>query len=126
MGKDGTAFHHVPADSLTAKKKGEKLVRKIDERRKKRDIEKKLSKIKGLGDSDSDDGGIKSWIQKSRKIEKQRKKASKKQAQIDAREADIAEEIKVLEEEKRQKLYNRNALKGKGSDIFTIQKIYSK
>lgn len=110
--EDGTAFHHVPAQSLTDKKRGDKLRTKIDDRRKKRDIEKKLSKIKGLGDSDSDDGGIRSWVNKSRKIEKQRKKASKREASIRAREQEMADEIKVLEEEKRQKLYNRNALKG--------------
>lgn len=112
MGNDGTAFHHTPAESLTDKNKGEKLRRKIKERRTKRDIETKLKKIKGLGESDSDEGGITSWVKKSRKIEKERKKANKKESAIRAREKEIEEETKIIEEEKRQKLYGKNALAG--------------
>ena len=45
-------------------------------------------------------------------MEKERKKAAKKEAAIRAREAEMEEEIRVLEEEKRHKAYNRNALAG--------------
>merc|ERR1712130_991348 len=88
---DGTSFHHVPAESITDKKKSEKLRKKIEERRKARKIDDKLKQIKGLGEPDSNDA-VKSWIR--------------------AREAEMEEEIRVLEEEKRHKAYNRNALAG--------------
>ena len=44
---DGTSFHHVPAESITDKKKSEKLRQKIEERRKARKIDDKLKQIKG-------------------------------------------------------------------------------
>ena len=72
MGEDGTAFKHTPAESLTEKKKAEKLRQKIEERRNKRDIEKKLKKVKGLGESDSDGDDTQKWIERSRKLEKKK------------------------------------------------------
>merc|ERR1712050_16018 len=113
MGNDGTAFHHVPAESITAKKKSDKLRSKIEDRRKQREIKSKLSKIKGLGEASSDEeGGVKAWVNKSRKIEKQRKKAEKKEAYFRQRDAEMAEEARILEEEQRQKAYGQNALEG--------------
>ena len=62
MGNDGTSFHHVPAESITAKKKSDKIRSKIEDRRKQREIKNKLSKIKGLGEASSDEeGGIKAY-----------------------------------------------------------------
>ena len=72
MANDGTAFKHVAAESITEKKKAEKLRQKIEERRNKRDIEKKLGKVKGLGESDSDGDDTSAWIAKSRKLEKKK------------------------------------------------------
>ena len=72
MGEDGTAFKHTPAESLTEKKKAEKLRLKIEERRNKRDIEKKLKKVQDLGESDSDGDDTQKWIERSRKIEKKK------------------------------------------------------
>ena len=42
---DGTAFKHVPAESLTDKKKSEKLREKIEKRKKQREIDSKLKKV---------------------------------------------------------------------------------
>jgi len=111
MGEDGTAFKHTPAESLTEKKKAEKLRQKIEERRNKRDIEKKLKKVKGLGESDSDGDDTQKWIERSRKIEK--KKARQRERELRRRDREEAEETqRVLEEEKRQKAYQGNALQG--------------
>merc|ERR1719447_253960 len=98
MGADGTAFKHTPAESITERKKSEKLKKKIEERRAKRAIEDRLKKVKGLGESDSDEDDVAKWVQKSRKLE--RKAAKRKEAR------------KVLEEEKRMKAYRGNALAG--------------
>ena len=72
LAEDGTAFRHVAAESLTDKKKQEKLKLKINERRNKRDIEKRLNKVKGLGESDSDGDDTNKWIERSRKIERKK------------------------------------------------------
>jgi len=109
---DGTAFKHVPAESITDKKKSEKLREKIEKRKKQRDIDNKLKKVKGLGESDSDDDGIKNWVKKSRKIEAQKKKAAKRERAIKEREREIEEETRIIEEEKRQRSYRGNALAG--------------
>ena len=62
-------------------------------------------KVKGLGESDSDDDGIKNWVKKSRKIEAQKKKAAKRERAIKEREREIEEETRIIEEEKRQRSY---------------------
>ena len=72
LAEDGTAFRHVAAESLTDKKKQEKLKLKINERHNKRDIEKRLNKVKGLGESDSDGDDTNKWIERSRKIERKK------------------------------------------------------
>ena len=51
-------------------------------------------------------------MNKSRKLEKQRKKAEKKEAYFRQRDAEMAEEARILEEEQRQKAYGQNALEG--------------
>ena len=57
---------------MTQKKKSEKLRQKLDERKKKRDIDSRLKKVKGLGESDSDGDDTAKWIERSRKIEKKK------------------------------------------------------
>jgi hypothetical protein len=111
LGSDGTRFHHKPAENITESKKSEKIRAKLEKRKKKRDIDSKLSKVKGLGESDGEDD-IKSWVQRSRKIHKAKAKAEAKEAAIRAREAEMEEERKIIEEETRNKAYSGNALAG--------------
>jgi len=111
LAEDGTAFRHVAAESLTSKKKQAKLRQKIDERRNKRVIEKRLNKVKGLGESDSDGDDTNKWVERSRKMEK--KKARQKERELRQRDREEADEARrVIAEEKRQALYKSNALKG--------------
>merc|ERR1719259_264768 len=111
MGADGTAFKHTPAESITERKKSEKLKKKIEERRAKRAIEDRLKKVKGLGESDFDEDDVAKWVQKSRKLE--RKAAKRKEAELRRKDEEEQEEARrVLEEEKRMKAYRGNALAG--------------
>merc|ERR1719204_820861 len=102
MGADGTAFKHTPAESITERKKSEKLKTKIEDR---------LKKVKGLGESDSDEDDVAKWVQKSRKLE--RKAAKRKEAELRRKDEEEQEEARrVLEGEKRMKAYRGNALAG--------------
>lgn len=64
-------------EDLTAKKQAEKIRSKITEKREKREIEKKLKAVKGLGE-DSDEEDASDWVKKSRKLEEERLKAQLK------------------------------------------------
>ena len=108
QGSDGSRFKHKPAENITEAKKSEKIREKLEKRKKKRDIDSKLAKVKGLGESDGEDD-IKSWVKRSRKIHKAKAKAEAKEAAIRAREAEMEEERKIIEEETRNKAYTGNA-----------------
>ncbi|XP_039283862.1 U4/U6.U5 tri-snRNP-associated protein 1-like isoform X2 [Nilaparvata lugens] len=85
-GTDMGEFVHRPADNIAAKLKAEKLKAKLTEKKERRAIENKLSKVKKLAD-DSDDDDTSAWILKSRKIEEERKKAEKKAKELDDMDA---------------------------------------
>ena len=69
-----------------------------------RAIEDRLKKVKGLGESDSDEDDVSKWVQKSRKLE--RKAAKRKEAELRRKDEEEQEEARrVLEEEKRMKAY---------------------
>lgn len=70
-------FYHKPAASLSAKAKQEKLKQKLSDHREKRQLENKLSKVKLLGESDSDDDAV-AWVKKNRKLQDQKKEAEKR------------------------------------------------
>lgn len=70
-------FYHKPAASLSAKAKQEKLKQKLSEHKEKRHLENKLSKVKLLGESDSDDDAV-AWVKKNRKLQDQKKQAEKR------------------------------------------------
>lgn len=58
----------------------EKLREKIAAQREKRRLKEKLSSVKTLADSDSDDDAL-AWVSKNRKLTKERQEAEKKVAQ---------------------------------------------
>ncbi|RZF44531.1 hypothetical protein LSTR_LSTR002304 [Laodelphax striatellus] len=85
-GTDMGEFVHRPADNIAAKLKAEKLKAKLAEKKERRAIENKLSRVKKLAE-DSDDDDTSAWILKSRKIEEERKKAEKKAKELDDMDA---------------------------------------
>lgn len=66
-----------PLDNIAQKKKSEKIKNKLAERKEKRALEVKLSKVKKLAD-DSDDDDAAAWVAKNRKVTEERLKADKK------------------------------------------------
>ncbi|EFX76024.1 hypothetical protein DAPPUDRAFT_306323 [Daphnia pulex] len=70
---------HVPAENLREKKATEELRRKLDERREKRQIEQKLAQVRTLAHTtaDDDDNAV-SWVEKSRRIQKEKEEANKR------------------------------------------------
>lgn len=70
-------FYHKPAPNNNEKIRTQKLREKIGTQKEKRQIEANLSKVKNLGDRDSDDD-THTWINKSRQLEEEKKKAEKR------------------------------------------------
>ena len=66
-----------PAWMTTAKKEEEKMRERLQKRKDKRKQESKLSKVKQLGDSDSDDDS-KAWVKKQKSAAREREKAAKR------------------------------------------------
>ena len=56
----------------------EKLREKIAAQREKRRLKEKLSKVKTLADSDSEEDDALAWVSKNRKLTKERQEAEKK------------------------------------------------
>ncbi|CAK8695653.1 U4/U6.U5 tri-snRNP-associated protein 1-like [Clavelina lepadiformis] len=75
-------FVHAPAEDLVKKKKEAALREKLQARKDKRALEKKIAKIKTLGDEDEEESAI-NWVQKSRKKEQTIKK-EKEMSALDA------------------------------------------
>ncbi|CAG9809607.1 unnamed protein product [Chironomus riparius] len=78
---DWGEFYHKPAGQFNEKTEVELLREKIQSKRDKRKIEHKLARIKTLGQSDSEDDTT-SWVDKSRKIEEEKKKAKNRAKQF--------------------------------------------
>jgi len=64
--EDGMEFVHKAAESWTQKKASDKLKEKIETKTQKRVIQSKVLKAKGLADSDSEDEGVASWVEKNK------------------------------------------------------------
>lgn len=92
-GEDGkpkkTEGVHAPPINLSEKKKTEKLKEKMANRKLEREIKSKLGKVKGLGDSDSDDDGARAWVSKSRKQQKERDLAAKRAKMLEEMDQDF-------------------------------------
>lgn len=68
---------HKPAVNITAQKETDKFKEKMERMKEKRKLNQKLSKVKTLGESDSDDD-VSSWVKKSRKIQTEKEQAEKR------------------------------------------------
>ncbi|KAK3736823.1 hypothetical protein RRG08_000574 [Elysia crispata] len=94
---------HAPAINMGEKRKADQLREKLSTRKEKRSIEKKLLEVKGLGDSDSGDEGAAAWVQKSRKIQKEKELAEKRAKVLEEMDEDFGIGGLVEEEFKREK-----------------------
>lgn len=74
-------FYHKPANNLAEKAQQEKIRSRLSERKEKRHIETKLSKVKTLGESDSEEDA-ESWVVKNRKIQQDKDQAAKRVSTI--------------------------------------------
>lgn len=70
-------FYHKPAPNNNEKVKADKLREKLGNQKQKRQIEANLSKVRSLGEYDSDDD-THTWITKSRQLEEEKKKAEER------------------------------------------------
>lgn len=70
-------FHHKPAPNKKDEARAKKIREKLATWREKRQIETKLSKVKRLGESDSEDDA-RTWIEKNRKLQVEKKKAEER------------------------------------------------
>lgn len=70
-------FYHKPATNIGDKRRQDKLKSRISEHRDKRHVESKLSKVRTLGESDSEDDLL-VWVNKNRKLEEAKKDAAKR------------------------------------------------
>ncbi|XP_066260823.1 U4/U6.U5 tri-snRNP-associated protein 1 [Euwallacea similis] len=106
-------FYHKPADNLAEKASREKIRTKISEHREKRQLQSKLAKVKTLGESDSDDD-VGGWVAKSRKIEKAKKEAEKREKMLEELDAQfgIGDVIEQEQKERRSKQYTGKDLQG--------------
>ncbi|KAG7209511.1 hypothetical protein KM043_015596 [Ampulex compressa] len=75
-------FYHKPAPNVNDKVKTQKLKEKIGTQKQKRQIEASLSKVKTLGECDSDDD-TKAWIDKTRRLQEEKKKAEERAKMLD-------------------------------------------
>ncbi|KAE9546328.1 hypothetical protein FO519_010460, partial [Halicephalobus sp. NKZ332] len=89
--EDGMEFVHKAAESWTQKKASDKLKEKLETRTQKRVIQSKVLKVKGLADSDSEEEGVASWVEKNRKLEEERKKAEQKAKELDQLDEEIVQ-----------------------------------
>lgn len=71
-------FYHKPAHSLTVKAQQEKIRSKLSDYKEKRKIDCKLSKVKLLGDADSDDDDAIRWVEKNRRVLTAKEEANKR------------------------------------------------
>nr|XP_012217776.1 PREDICTED: U4/U6.U5 tri-snRNP-associated protein 1 [Linepithema humile] len=106
-------FYHKPAPNNSDKVKAQKLREKIGTQKEKRQIESNLSKMKSLGECDSDDD-TQSWINKSRHLEEEKKKAEKRAKMLDQLDEEFGIGNLVKEEihTARNTAYTEKDLKG--------------
>lgn len=113
MKEDSNEFIHKPATNIREKLQVEKLREKIAAQREKRRLKEKLSSVKTLGDSDSEDDAL-AWVSKNRKLTKERQEAEKKAKQLEELDAEfgIGELVEQEVAKDQRRAYSRNHLSG--------------
>ncbi|KAG8223738.1 hypothetical protein J437_LFUL003103 [Ladona fulva] len=112
-GIDMGEFVHKPAESISEKVKSEKIKQKIHDRKEKRSIEAKLSKVKKLADEDEDEDSY-AWIQKSRKLQEEKEKAQKRAQMLEELDAEfgVGELVDNEFQNERREVYSSKDLRG--------------
>lgn len=107
-------FVHKPAENLAKKLQVEKLREKIAAQREKHRIKEKLRKVKTLAESDGEDDSAANWVNKSRKLSKERALAEKKNKMLEELDAQFGIGALVEQEiaEEKIKKYGRRNLSG--------------
>ncbi|XP_017880646.1 U4/U6.U5 tri-snRNP-associated protein 1 [Ceratina calcarata] len=106
-------FYHKPAPDVNEKLRTQKLKEKIGTQKQKRLIEANLAKVKSLGEHDSDDD-TKNWIDKTRHLEAEKKKAEERAKMLDQLDEEFGIGNLVKEEmyAARNTAYTNKNLKG--------------
>lgn len=91
----------------------EKIRTKLAERREKRKIDDKLSKVKTLGESDSDDD-VNDWVERNRKIQYEKEQARKRAKMLEELDAEfgIGDIVESETKLKKAKMYRDKHLRG--------------
>lgn len=100
LGSSDTYAIHKRPENIGDKKRTEKLREKLASRRKQRELEQKLASSRQLGTVDSDDESASAWIEKSRRMQKEKEEASKRAALLDDLDAEFGVGSLVDEEQK--------------------------
>lgn len=109
---DWGEFYHKPAGQFNEKSDVENLREKLKAKREKRKIEEKLASVKTLGESDSDDDPA-NWVEKSRKVEDEKKKAAQRAKMQDEMDKDFeVDSSEIHRRPVRKRNYNERDLKG--------------
>ncbi|XP_039254458.2 U4/U6.U5 tri-snRNP-associated protein 1-like [Styela clava] len=82
-------FVHAPAEDLWEKKKQDDIREKLRAIKEKRNLNKKMGKIKTLGEENEDENDAVSWVERSRKMEKQKKVAEKREQEMAKMDAEF-------------------------------------
>lgn len=106
-------FYHKPAPNVNEKLRTQKLKEKISTQKQKRQMEADLAKVKSLGEYDSDDDA-KAWIDKTRRLEEEKKKAEERAKMLDQLDEEFGIGSLVKEEicTARNTAYTEKDLKG--------------
>ncbi|XP_077998125.1 U4/U6.U5 tri-snRNP-associated protein 1-like isoform X2 [Glandiceps talaboti] len=110
---------HKPAVNLAEQRKKEEIRRKMELIREKRKINQKLNKVKSLTEVDADDelDNAFAWVQKSRKIQKEKEIAAKRAKMLAEMDEEfgigdlVADEFGTAEK-RRQQAYTATNLRG--------------
>ena len=91
-----------------------KLREKLATNKEKRSVNKKLSVIKGLGESDSDDDDASKWIERQKKKAKEKEEAEKRAKAMEQLDEEFGVDDIVDEDlkKKRQQAYTGKSLSG--------------
>lgn len=113
-GVDMGEFVHKPAENLSQKAQTEKVRQRVAEHKERRHIESKLSRVKGLGDSDDDDDSTQAWVVRSRKLQEERAKAEKRAKALEELDAEfgIGELVEDEIRNERKEAYSARDLRG--------------
>ncbi|XP_072379516.1 U4/U6.U5 tri-snRNP-associated protein 1 [Diabrotica undecimpunctata] len=106
-------FYHKPAENLVEKAQQDKIRAKLQEIREKRQMHNKLSSVKTLAESDSEDD-LSSWVEKSRHIESAKKEAEKRAKMLEELDAQfgISDFVESENKAKMKNKYSEQDLRG--------------